>query len=83
MTIFVSIVNLFVEVNNKEKKVYFNTDDIYWEQEPYFDKLGIYRIRLERSLTKWIGSYVYCVSNNPENNPSYLKIKEKLTKNKL
>ena len=78
---FVSVVNLFVEVNNKEKKVYFNTDDIYWEQEPYFDKLGIYRIRLERSLTKWIGSYVYCVSNNPENNPSYLKIKEKLTKN--
>ena len=78
---FVSVVNLFVEVNNKEKRVYFNTDDIYWEQEPYFDELGIYRIRLERSLTKWIGSYVCCVSNNPENNPSYLKIKEKLTKN--
>ena len=77
----ISVINLFVEVNNKEKKVYFNTGDIYWEQEPYFDKLGIYRIRLERSFNKWIGSYVYCVSNNPENNPSYSKIKEKLTKN--
>lgn len=77
----ISVIELFVEVNNEEKKVYFNIGDIYWDNEPYFDKLGIYRIRLERSFNKWIGSYVYCTSNNPENNPSYLKIKTKLTKN--
>lgn len=75
------IVKLFVDVKEKGNNVNFGDVEIFWNSEPNFSKVGVYKIELERSFNYWIGTCVFCVSNDPTRNPVYLEIQEKLKQN--
>ena len=77
----VSQVKLFVEVQEKGKKVNFGDEEIFWELEPAFNKVGIYKIEFERGFNFWIGNCKYCVSNKDSRNPIYVEIADKLKAN--
>lgn len=48
---------------------------------PGFNKIGIYKIELERSFSTWIGTSFYCGLNNIDDNSVHAEIKQKLKQN--
>ena len=77
----VSVVKVFVNIREKEKKVSFGDVEIFWDSEPNFNKVGIYKIEFERGFDSWIGNCKYCVSNDDSRNPIYTEIAAKLKEN--
>ena len=62
----VGIVKLFVNVQELGNKVIFNDEDIIWSNKPNFDKVGIYRIELEKNFNVWLGNVSYFNTDNPK-----------------
>ena len=62
----VGTVKLFVNVKELGNKVNFNEEDIIWSNKPNFNKVGIYRIELEKNFNIWLGNVSYFNINNPK-----------------
>ena len=77
----VSVVKVFVDIQEKGKKVSFGDVEIFWDSEPNFNKVGIYKIEFERGFDSWIGNCKYCVSNDDSRNPVYVEVASKLKQN--
>ena len=77
----VSVIKVFVDVQEKGKKVSFGDVEIFWDSEPNFNKVGIYKIEFERGFDSWIGNCKYCVSNDDSRNPVYVEVASKLKQN--
>ena len=77
----VSVIKVFVDVQEKGKKVSFGDVEIFWDSEPNFSKVGIYKIEFERGFDSWIGNCKYCVSNDDSRNPVYVEVASKLKQN--
>ena len=77
----VSQVKVFVDIQEKGRKVSFGNIEIFWDSEPNFSKVGIYKIEFERGFDSWIGNCKYCVSNDESRNPVYVEVASKLKQN--